>query len=98
MILRGGGFAQIKAEDAQGLAYWKMSGGREAGREITMKDVPALIDQAAEGLARRAVLFAHEHTPYAPRVKPMYESDTGDYDHLARVRAWSTMGDDGDGA
>ena len=98
VILRGGGFAQIKAEDAQGLAYWKMSGGREAGREITMKDVPALIDQAAEGLARRAVLFAHEHTPYAPRVKPMYESDTGDYDHLARVRAWSTMGDDGDGA
>ena len=44
-----------------------------------------------------AALFANADTPYAPRVKPMYERDVGDYDHLARVRAWSTLGDGDDG-
>ncbi|PIW27320.1 MAG: double-strand break repair protein AddB [Rhodospirillales bacterium CG15_BIG_FIL_POST_REV_8_21_14_020_66_15] len=99
LILRHGGFAGTAAEDAAALAYWKMSGGREAGKTTALKNVGDLTDAAALGLARRVALFANQRTPYAPRVKPMYETDQGDYDHLARVRAWSTLGDgDGDGS
>ena len=97
MMLKAGGFAKVAADDVAGLAYWKMSGGREAGKVADLKDVAALTEAAAAGLARRVALFANPDTPYAPRVKPMMDADRGDYDHLARVRAWTTVGGDDGG-
>ena len=97
-ILQAGGFADLKAETVTGLAYWKMSGGRAEGEVRGLKSVPELTEQAVDGLKRRVAFFANEATPYAPRVKPMFEADEGDYDQLARVRAWRSVGDgDGDG-
>ncbi|MAY67205.1 MAG: double-strand break repair protein AddB [Rhodospirillaceae bacterium] len=98
MVLKAGGFAKVPAEDVTGLAYWKMSGGREPGKVAPLKDAPALTEAAGQGLARRVALFANPKTPYAPRVKPMFETDRGDYDHLARVRAWTTVGGDDSGS
>lgn len=95
-ILRAGGFEKA-AGAAEALAYWKMSGGRTAGETREMKDVGQLTDDALAGLARRVAFFANPGTPYAPRVKPMFDTDVGTYDHLARVRAWSSVGRGEDG-
>ncbi|MAO54900.1 MAG: double-strand break repair protein AddB [Rhodospirillaceae bacterium] len=91
-VLREGGFEKLAAGEATALAYWKMSGGREAGKVTSLDDARQLTDDAAAGLARRGGFFSDPNTPYAPRVKPMFETDIGDYDHLARVRAWSAAG------
>jgi ATP-dependent helicase/nuclease subunit B len=91
-VLRAGGFDKLDAGDASALAYWKMSGGREAGKITSLDGAVQLAEEAAAGLARRVVLFSDPGTPYAPRVKPMFEGDIGDYDHLARVLAWSAAG------
>ena len=97
LILERGGFAKVAAGEVTTLSYWKMSGGREAGKETPLKDARTLTDEAAQGLAKRVVRFSDRAMPYAPRVRPMFETDIGDYDHLARVRAWSSVGGDGDG-
>jgi ATP-dependent helicase/nuclease subunit B len=91
-VLQAGGFDKLAAGAVSGLAYWKMSGGREAGKVTALDGVGLLTEDAAAGLARRVVFFSDPATPYAPRVKPMFENDVGDYDHLARVRAWSAVG------
>tara|TARA_R110000772_G_scaffold215694_2_gene326290 strand:+ start:133956 stop:136940 length:2985 start_codon:yes stop_codon:yes gene_type:complete len=91
-VLRAGGFDKLATGEVAALAYWKMSGGREAGKITSLDGVGQLTEDAAQGLARRVVFFSDPATPYAPRVKPMFESDSGDYDHLARVRAWSAAG------
>ena len=85
-ILKAGGFAKVPAEDAAGLSYWKMSGGREVGKETKLKNVDQMTEDATQGLARRAALFANADTPYAPRVKPMYERDVGDGGALRQRR------------
>ncbi len=92
MVLQAGGFDKLAAGAVTGLAYWKMSGGREAGKVARLDGVDQLTEDAAAGLARRVVFFSDPATPYAPRVKPMFDTDQGDYDHLARVRAWSAVG------
>ena len=38
--------------------------------------------------------FAREETPYLSRPFPKFASRFSDYDHLARVKEWSTAGDD----
>jgi ATP-dependent helicase/nuclease subunit B len=47
---------------------------------------------AAARLARRIAWFDEETTPYLSRVAPQKARIAGDYDHLARVREWSSSG------
>ena len=48
-----------------------------------------LAEAALEGLRRRIATFDNENTPYLSRLRPMFLSYEGDYDHLARVKEWS---------
>ena len=53
-------------------------------------DAAAVAAHAFEGLTNRIAAFDREETPYLSRLRPMFEGREGDYDHLARVREWSS--------
>ena len=55
-------------------------------------------DRARERLGELARRFDDEKQPYRSLVHPMWTTHYGDYDHLARVKEWSSSGgasDDG---
>ena len=97
-MLRNGGFADIAAGGSVAeLVYVLLKGGEPAGetKTIAFKDGATPDDQAdralekLRGLARR---FEDETTPYRSLVHPMWTTRYGDYDHLARVKEWSSSG------
>jgi ATP-dependent helicase/nuclease subunit B len=76
------------------LFYWRLAGGTPAGEvrsavpgRITLDD---LIDEARDGLTRLVHAFDNPETPYACRPKPAFAPGFDDYEHLARVREWSS--------
>ena len=96
-MLRNGGFADIPADSSVAeLVYVLLKGGEPAGeaKVIAFKqNTPDFeADRALEklrGLARR---FEDETTPYRSLVHSMWTTHYGDYDHLARVKEWSSSG------
>jgi ATP-dependent helicase/nuclease subunit B len=97
-MLRHGGFADIPAGGSVAeLVYVLLKGGEPAGEPklIAFKDKgtpDSHADRGLEklrGLARR---FEDEATPYRSLVHPMWSTYYGDYDHLARVKEWSSSG------
>ena len=104
-ILRHGGFRDIAAGGSVAeLVYVLLKGGEPAGeakaiafKESTPDDQADRALEKLRGLARR---FEDETTPYRSLVHPMWTTHYGDYDHLARVKEWSSSGgviDDIDG-
>ena len=49
-------------------------------------------DRALEKLTALAKRFADADQPYRSLVHPMWTTHYGDYDHLARVKEWSSTG------
>src|SRR5260370_29738473 len=49
-------------------------------------------DRALAKLTQLAQYFDDESTPYRSLVHPMWRTHYGDYDHLARVKEWSSSG------
>jgi len=96
-MLRQGGFKNIPAGGAvMGLAYVALKGGARAGEflPIDFKDGTPDI-QADRALAKLAALvrrFDDDDVPYLSLVHPMWKARYGDYDHLARVKEWSSTG------
>jgi ATP-dependent helicase/nuclease subunit B len=43
-------------------------------------------------LTQLAQHFDDDKTPYRSLIHPMWRTHYGDYDHLARVREWSSSG------
>ena len=88
LIALSGGFKGIDAKDVGLLEYWKLSGGRPAGKVIQYDHVEDLQVQALEGLTRLITHFNNEENPYlpTPRVKaaPRYIP----YNHLGRSDEW----------
>ena len=77
-----------------GLWYWRLAGGTPAGEvrsavpnKATLEN---LIDGARDGLIRLVHAFDNPETPYACRPKPAFAPGIDDYEHLARVREWSS--------
>jgi ATP-dependent helicase/nuclease subunit B len=100
-MLRQGGFdtgaAPIPAGGSvAGLAYVALKGGARAGEfmPIDFKDgTPnAQADRALQKLAELVRRFDDDHEPYRSLVHPMWKARYGDYDHLARVKEWSSTG------
>ena len=97
-ILRDGGFAGIGAGSSVAeLVYVQLKGGHSAGqtRSIVFRDGTAPDDQADRALAKLTKLAQHfddDQTPYRSLVHPMWRTRYGDYDHLARVKEWSSSG------
>lgn len=92
-----GKFPDLKPAPVSELIYLRLSGGRVPGEVKRLKlDVDEVAQNALSGLRRLIAMYSNPATPYRSRPRPMFKSRFGDYDHLARVREWSsTDGDDG---
>lgn len=93
-ILAEGGFPEIGKRIAEDLIYLSLADGKKAARPIPIENATELAEKAAALLAQRIAWFDKETTPYLSRVRPYRTDSVGDYDHLARVREWSTSGGD----
>ncbi len=97
-IAARGGFEDIPALPVGELGYWHLSGGEPAGKETAVRGDPAELARAAlEGLERLIASFDDPATPYLARPRPDKALRYGDYDHLARVKEWSSAAEDGGG-
>ena len=89
-IAGDGGFEGIGGEKIDQLIYLRLSGGRPAGEMKVLKlDAAEAADKAISGLLKRIAAFDEPEMPYRSRPVPMFESQYGDYDHLARVKEWA---------
>ncbi|PHQ72343.1 MAG: double-strand break repair protein AddB [Sneathiella sp.] len=92
MIARNG-FAGVPADLVSALSYIRLSGAdpagflRSAGKETPPMDLAAA---AFEGLQRLITLFDKQATPYLSRPRPDLPGRFNDYEHLARVKEWSS--------
>jgi ATP-dependent helicase/nuclease subunit B len=96
-ILRAGGFAGIPpGTSVVDIVYVLLKGGEPAGipERIAFKDgtPDSQADRALEKLTALARRFEDENEPYRSLVHPMWATHYGPYDHLARVREWSSTG------
>jgi ATP-dependent helicase/nuclease subunit B len=96
-ILRGGGFDTIPSGGSVAeLVYVRLRGGADAGEELPVRFKEGTPDQHADhALARLAAVaarFADPAEPYRSLVHPMWATQYGTYDHLARVQEWSLTG------
>ena len=95
-ILARGGFEGVPAGDIRELAFWRLSGGREAGKVHPAADDPSGIAQEAyDGLRALVEKFDDPTTAYEARPGPKQAPKYSDYEHLARVREWASLGDGG---
>ncbi len=96
-MLRRGGFSSIPAgASVAEIAYVTLKGGDPAGHYAAVDFKSGTPDSHADhalarlsGLAKR---FDDENVPYRSLVHPMWTAYYGDYDHLARVKEWSSTG------
>ncbi len=96
-IAGAGGFEGLDGEKIDQLIYLRLSGGRPAGEIKVLKlDVAEVTDKAIAGLRKRIAAFDDPEMPYRSRPVPMFESQYGDYDHLARVKEWTAASGEGE--
>ena len=82
----------MPAGEAGQLAFWRITGGREAGEIVTIAegdDAVLLADEALAGLVRLIAAFDDPSTAYEPVPWPERLPRFSDYAHLARVAEWS---------
>lgn len=92
-MLKEGGFAGVPALTASDLVYVQISGAGKAGEyKAVGADAAVLAAEAFDRLLRRVTLFDDENIGYPSRVAPVRIDAEGDYDHLARVKEWSSSG------
>jgi ATP-dependent helicase/nuclease subunit B len=96
VLLRHGAFEGIEAEHIRALIYIQLTGGDPPGLEriIDADEGPdALVAKALAALIKMVANYDDASRPYLSRVLVHKTTDTGDYDHLARVREWGTLGE-----
>ena len=77
--------------------YWQLRGGSPAGTVFSAGDSPAdLAAEAKDGLEGLVRLFDDVQTPYEARPRPEKAPKYSDYEHLARVKEWSSSIEEGD--
>ena len=100
-IAQAGGFDGVPGATVSALDYWRLRGGEPAGERVSAagtgkdgKDVPTLIAEALDGLGALIAAFDREDTPYEARPRPDAAPRFSDYEHLARIKEWSTSGEE----
>ena len=93
LIAEEGTFTDVPRGPVEALEYWRLSGGDPAGKVTSLADGDprALIDAAKQGLRNLIREFSDPNTPYLSRPDPASGPRFSDYDHLARVKEWSTV-------
>jgi ATP-dependent helicase/nuclease subunit B len=102
-ILRRGGFKGIAAgASVAAVGYVLLKGGEPPGQDEPIEFESGTpdehADRAYEKLAELARRFDDDGVPYLSLVHPMWKTYYGAYDHLARVKEWSSTGGAGDDA
>ncbi len=100
-IAARGGFSEIGPTPPGDLIYVRLSGRTPPGEETicASDDETEVMAQAAfEGLQGLVARYDDPNQPYRSRIAPRFvKARVSDYDHLARVREWSTGGDEEEG-
>src|ERR1700722_10101699 len=96
-MLRQGKFKDIpRGASVAELGYVLLKGGEPPGEPKPLKFKEGTpdghADRALEKLTALAKRFADKDQPYRSLVHPMWTTHYGDYDHLARVKEWSSTG------
>jgi ATP-dependent helicase/nuclease subunit B len=96
-MLRQGKFKDIpRGASVAELGYVLLKGGEPPGEPKPLKFKESTpdghADRALEKLTALAKRFADADQPYRSLVHPMWTTHYGDYDHLARVKEWSSTG------
>ena len=96
-LVREGAFAGIPPGSDPELHYIVATGGEPPGEVVELKGPCAeAIQAAATGLVFRITSFDDPATPYAYERRPIFrdKEDHDPYAHLARVKEWSTGGNE----
>ena len=88
LIALSGGFEGIDAKDVGMTEYWKLSGGRPAGKVTQIEDIDRLQAEALEGLTKLLTYFARKETPYLTTPRPAIMPKYLPYDQLSRSFEW----------
>ncbi|MEE8245648.1 MAG: double-strand break repair protein AddB [Alphaproteobacteria bacterium] len=90
-IAEAGGFEGVPAAAVDELGFWRLSGGEPPGEVKTVKvDPRASAATARQGLERLIAAFDDPDTPYRARPRPEAALRYNDYEHLARLKEWSS--------
>ena len=97
VIAEAGGFAEIAAKPVSELDYWRLRGSNPAGEISSAGDEPLqLAADAKAGLEALIRLFDDVETAYESRPRPDAAPKYSDFEHLARIKEWSSLeGDEG---
>lgn len=96
-IAAAGGFSEIPAGTVSRLEFWRLTGSDPAGeRSPAAKDMEAVVAAASAGLAALVTRFDDPTTAYLSQPDPARASPWNDYEHLARIQEWSSIGGGGD--
>jgi len=67
-------------------------GGNNPGEVVRpSENIGKLQEDALKGVKRLVEVYQNKETPYPSRPNPGYAPQYSDYEHLARVREWSTF-------
>lgn len=94
MMLDEGGFSGLNAGSTQYLGYWKMTGGRQAGQEISLdRDIDAVVEIVRDAVVELIRTFRRADVPFyaVPDLSnaPRYD----DYEHVSRLKEWAVLDD-----
>ena len=90
-IAINGGFEEFGPREIKNLEFWRLRGSNPAGEIKPATDNPAqTAEEAIEGLKGLVAAYDRPETPYPSRPNPENAPKFSDYEHLARVKEWST--------
>lgn len=101
LILEQGGFDDIKAVPVSALSYWVVNGSKDGGTIRSMQKPDELTlakENARQGLQDLITTFDSQSTPYYSLPRPEKAPRYNDYEHLARVREWTSLDEQEDAA
>jgi ATP-dependent helicase/nuclease subunit B len=106
-LMQRGGFAEAGARKASDLIYLRLKADGSLDDESileatvdrvkSIKSAPQLAVEAWEKLVALVRYYGEEKNGFISRRMPFKESEEGDYDHLARVREWTSASENGGG-
>jgi ATP-dependent helicase/nuclease subunit B len=96
-MLLHGAFGGAEAKAVAEFVHVQLTGAEPPGKELSYaKDATAKSQESLLRLQERISRYDDEAQPYRSRELMERLSDMSDYDHLARVREWSLVGEGGE--